>query len=161
MFKTFFLFQDLFPAFCVHFGGNEEDRLPTASTCMNLLKLPEFHDKETLRTKLTYAIESGAGFELSWFSGFHHAHTQTSFVLTILMSLSWLLNRIKFKKSFSVISFSCYSPWNHFSVTNTCTCSCFCLNVSNAYVGRNWMDVWFALMLKLFRICSWNTVIYC
>lgn len=58
-------FKDLFPAFCVHFGGNEEDRLPTASTCMNLLKLPEFHDKETLRTKLTYAIESGAGFELS------------------------------------------------------------------------------------------------
>lgn len=107
-------FKDLFPAFCVHFGGNEEDRLPTASTCMNLLKLPEFHDKETLRTKLTYAIESGAGFELSWFSGFHHAHTQTSFVLTILMSLSWLLNRFKFKKSFSVISFSCYSPWNHF-----------------------------------------------
>lgn len=46
-----------------------------------------------------------------------------------------------------------------FSSTNTCTCSWFCLNVSN--VGRNWMDVWFALMLKLFRICSWNTVIYC
>lgn len=46
-----------------------------------------------------------------------------------------------------------------FSVTNTCTCSWFCLNVSN--VGRNWMDVWIALMLKLFRICSWNTVIYC
>ncbi|XP_048762043.2 ubiquitin-protein ligase E3C-like [Ostrea edulis] len=58
-------FKDLYPAFCVHFGGSEEDRLPTASTCMNLLKLPEFHDKETLRTKLVYAIESGAGFELS------------------------------------------------------------------------------------------------
>ncbi|XP_061191365.1 ubiquitin-protein ligase E3C-like [Saccostrea echinata] len=58
-------FKDLYPAFCVHFGGSEEDRLPTASTCMNLLKLPEFHDKETLRTKLAYAIESGAGFELS------------------------------------------------------------------------------------------------
>jgi ubiquitin-protein ligase E3 C len=32
---------------------------------MNLLKLPEFKDKEVLRTKLLYAIESGAGFELS------------------------------------------------------------------------------------------------
>jgi ubiquitin-protein ligase E3 C len=32
---------------------------------MNLLKLPEFKDPATLRTKLLYAIESGAGFELS------------------------------------------------------------------------------------------------
>jgi len=32
---------------------------------MNLLKLPEFNDEETLRQKLLYAIESGAGFELS------------------------------------------------------------------------------------------------
>ncbi|XP_074640383.1 ubiquitin-protein ligase E3C-like [Tubulanus polymorphus] len=58
-------FKDLYPAFCIHFGGNEEDRLPTASTCMNLLKLPEFKDEETMRNKLLYAIESGAGFELS------------------------------------------------------------------------------------------------
>jgi len=32
---------------------------------MNLLKLPDFKDSETLRKKLLYAIESGAGFELS------------------------------------------------------------------------------------------------
>jgi ubiquitin-protein ligase E3 C len=32
---------------------------------MNLLKLPEFKDEGTLKTKLLYAIESGAGFELS------------------------------------------------------------------------------------------------
>ena len=57
--------QDLYPAFCVHYGGNESDRLPTASTCMNLLKLPEVHDKQTMSSKLLYAIESGAGFELS------------------------------------------------------------------------------------------------
>ena len=56
--------QELYPAFCIHYAG-QEDRLPTASTCMNLLKLPEFKDKETLREKLLYAIESGAGFELS------------------------------------------------------------------------------------------------
>lgn len=40
-------------------------RLPTSSTCMNLLKLPKYSSKEMLREKLLYAIESGAGFELS------------------------------------------------------------------------------------------------
>ncbi|XP_023217636.1 ubiquitin-protein ligase E3C-like [Centruroides sculpturatus] len=58
-------FKDLSPAFCIQYAGNEPDRLPTASTCMNLLKLPEFKDEETLRAKLLYAIESGSGFELS------------------------------------------------------------------------------------------------
>ncbi|CAH1772399.1 unnamed protein product [Owenia fusiformis] len=58
-------FKDLFPVFCIHCAGNEADRLPTASTCMNLLKLPEFKDAQTLKTKLLYAIESHAGFELS------------------------------------------------------------------------------------------------
>ena len=57
--------QDLYPAFCIHHAGKEADRLPTASTCMNLLKLPEFADERTLRTKLLYAIEAGSGFELS------------------------------------------------------------------------------------------------
>jgi len=32
---------------------------------MNLLKLPKYKSKEMLREKLIYAIESGAGFELS------------------------------------------------------------------------------------------------
>ncbi|XP_025111485.1 ubiquitin-protein ligase E3C-like isoform X2 [Pomacea canaliculata] len=58
-------FKDLYPAFCIHNAGNEQDRLPTSSTCMNLLKLPEFNDQNILRTKLLYAIEADAGFELS------------------------------------------------------------------------------------------------
>ncbi|XP_061411231.1 ubiquitin-protein ligase E3C [Lethenteron reissneri] len=58
-------FKELFPAFCVHNGGADPERLPTASTCMNLLKLPEFLEEETMRGKLLYAIESAAGFELS------------------------------------------------------------------------------------------------
>ena len=33
---------------------------------MNLLKLPEYLDDEIMREKLLYAVESGAGFELSW-----------------------------------------------------------------------------------------------
>uniref|UniRef100_A0A2C9KEQ7 Ubiquitin-protein ligase E3C n=1 Tax=Biomphalaria glabrata TaxID=6526 RepID=A0A2C9KEQ7_BIOGL len=58
-------FKDLYPAFCIHSAGYEVDRLPTASTCMNLLKLPAFQDAKTMKSKLLYAIESGAGFELS------------------------------------------------------------------------------------------------
>jgi len=41
------------------------DRLPTASTCFNLLKLPSYSKKTILREKLKYAIMSKAGFELS------------------------------------------------------------------------------------------------
>ncbi|KRY69972.1 Ubiquitin-protein ligase E3B, partial [Trichinella pseudospiralis] len=40
-------------------------RLPTTSTCFNLLKLPNYHRKSTLRDKLRYAIHCGTGFELS------------------------------------------------------------------------------------------------
>ena len=40
-------------------------RLPTSSTCMNLLKLPKYTSKKMLREKLLYAIEAAAGFELS------------------------------------------------------------------------------------------------
>ena len=57
-------FKDLQPPFCIQFAGREE-RLPTSSTCMNLLKLPEYLEKEVLKSKLLYAIESGVGFELS------------------------------------------------------------------------------------------------
>lgn len=65
-FIYYFLFflQELHPPFCVHSAG-PEDRLPSASTCMNLLKLPEYLDDETMKEKLLYAVESGAGFELS------------------------------------------------------------------------------------------------
>jgi ubiquitin-protein ligase E3 C len=45
--------------------SNGDVRLPTSSTCMNLLKLPCYESKEQLQEKLLYAIESGAGFELS------------------------------------------------------------------------------------------------
>lgn len=57
-------FKELHPPFCVHSAG-PEDRLPSASTCMNLLKLPEYLDDETMKEKLLYAVGSGAGFELS------------------------------------------------------------------------------------------------
>uniref|UniRef100_A0A1B0DFM4 RNA-directed DNA polymerase n=1 Tax=Phlebotomus papatasi TaxID=29031 RepID=A0A1B0DFM4_PHLPP len=55
---------DLDPPFCIQDAVNTE-RLPSASTCLNLLKLPPFQNEETLRIKLLYAIDSGSGFELS------------------------------------------------------------------------------------------------
>lgn len=41
------------------------ERLPTAATCMNLLKLPPYRTPQQVRDKLLYAVRSGAGFELS------------------------------------------------------------------------------------------------
>ncbi|XP_055376803.1 ubiquitin-protein ligase E3B isoform X2 [Condylostylus longicornis] len=41
------------------------NRLPTSSTCFNLLKLPNYQKKTTLRDKLRYAVCSNTGFELS------------------------------------------------------------------------------------------------
>uniref|UniRef100_A0A8R1TY48 Ubiquitin-protein ligase E3B n=1 Tax=Onchocerca volvulus TaxID=6282 RepID=A0A8R1TY48_ONCVO len=40
-------------------------RLPTASTCFNLLKLPNYGKKSILLQKLRYAVHSDTGFELS------------------------------------------------------------------------------------------------
>lgn len=42
-------FGELNPALCIRFAGHEEDRLPTASTCVNLLKLPAYRTSDTLR----------------------------------------------------------------------------------------------------------------
>ena len=40
-------------------------RLPTASTCFNLLKLPNYPSKDVLKDKLKQAIANNTGFELS------------------------------------------------------------------------------------------------
>ncbi|CAM9839352.1 unnamed protein product [Chrysoparadoxa australica] len=61
-------FQHLSPPLCIQKvpAGPRGDRLPSAATCMNLLKLPQYADKETLRQKLAYAIKAQPhGFELS------------------------------------------------------------------------------------------------
>ncbi|KAL3283640.1 hypothetical protein HHI36_006779 [Cryptolaemus montrouzieri] len=57
-------FKELNPPFCIQSSGSE-DRMPTASTCLNLLKIPIIKDEEILRNKLLAAIEQQAGFELS------------------------------------------------------------------------------------------------
>ena len=68
-------FRHLVPAFCVHRSGvaaseapdesADLERLPTAATCMNLLKLPPYSDAGVLLQKLTFAITSESGFDLS------------------------------------------------------------------------------------------------
>jgi len=44
---------------------SKNSRLPTSSTCMNLLKLPNYNDRNVWKEKLVAAVESGAGFELT------------------------------------------------------------------------------------------------
>lgn len=57
-------FQNLYPKFCIHRVPDSE-RLPTASTCANLLKLPDYLSPEALKTKILQAIRAEAGFDLS------------------------------------------------------------------------------------------------
>ena len=69
-------FKHLNPPFVIHkvpceasvfamFGGADVGRLPSASTCFNMLKLPNYRRRSTLEKCLEYAARSRAGFELS------------------------------------------------------------------------------------------------
>ena len=57
-------FKVLSPQFTIH-KVPDAKRLPTASTCVNLLKLPAYEDRQTLKDKLLQAVHSGAGFDFS------------------------------------------------------------------------------------------------
>ena len=43
----------------------DSDKLPSSSTCFNILKLPTYSSEKVMRERLIYAIEAGSGFELS------------------------------------------------------------------------------------------------
>lgn len=60
-------FSSMNPPFTIQRVGilRDGDKLPTASTCFNTLKLPTYSSEKVLRERLLYAIESGAGFELT------------------------------------------------------------------------------------------------
>jgi hypothetical protein len=59
-------FSSLSPRFTIQRIDNpENDRLPSASTCFNTLKLPSYLNEKTLKEKLMYAITSKSGFDLS------------------------------------------------------------------------------------------------
>lgn len=47
-------------------AGADEQMLPTAATCMNLLRLPRYTSKQRLKEKLLYAITTAShGFGLT------------------------------------------------------------------------------------------------
>ena len=58
-------FSNLNPRFSIRDSGSDENRYPTTSTCVNLLKLPMYRSERMLREKLLAAVNSGAGFDLS------------------------------------------------------------------------------------------------
>ncbi|KAL0961250.1 hypothetical protein HGRIS_006212 [Hohenbuehelia grisea] len=58
-------FKELVPHFAIRDAGSDIARLPTSSTCVNLLKLPLYPNAAILREKLLKSITSGAGFDLS------------------------------------------------------------------------------------------------
>lgn len=58
-------FNQLNPRFSIRDSGNDQTRLPSTSTCVNLLKLPVYQNAETLKERLLYSINAGAGFNLS------------------------------------------------------------------------------------------------
>jgi ubiquitin-protein ligase E3 C len=66
-------FSALNPPFCIHRAASGSDansvadvtRLPSAATCMNLLKLPPYDTDEEMEKKLVYAISNAKAFDLS------------------------------------------------------------------------------------------------
>lgn len=58
-------FAALRPSFSIRDSGQDQTRLPSTSTCVNLLKLPMYTSEAVLREKLHTAVFSGAGFDLS------------------------------------------------------------------------------------------------
>ncbi|KAF2116398.1 hypothetical protein BDV96DRAFT_573992 [Lophiotrema nucula] len=58
-------FGTLNPRFSIRDAGSDQERLPSTSTCVNLLKLPMYKDEGLLKEKLLYSVFSGAGFDLS------------------------------------------------------------------------------------------------
>ena len=40
------------------------EKLPTASTCFNILRLPQYSNESILYEKLLYALNSNSGFEM-------------------------------------------------------------------------------------------------
>lgn len=59
-----FGFVYLQPKFTIQIT-EETERLPSSSTCINLLRLPDFQDSEIIKQRLLYAMNANAGFEYS------------------------------------------------------------------------------------------------
>jgi len=59
-------FSYLNPQFTIQYVENPDgEKLPTASTCFNILKLPKYSNKKKLKDKLLLAIKSNSGFNMA------------------------------------------------------------------------------------------------
>uniref|UniRef100_A0A8R1I1T2 HECT-type E3 ubiquitin transferase n=1 Tax=Caenorhabditis japonica TaxID=281687 RepID=A0A8R1I1T2_CAEJA len=58
-------FKSIYPALGIVVSMSSDDTLPTSATCMNMLTIPRYSTRAKLEEKLRYAINSGAGFELT------------------------------------------------------------------------------------------------
>jgi hypothetical protein len=59
-------FSSLSPPFTIQrVDCHDDQRLPTSSTCFNILKLPTYSCKKILKEKLLLSIRSKSGFDLS------------------------------------------------------------------------------------------------
>jgi len=59
-------FSALEPPFTIQrVSCTDDSRLPSSSTCFNILKLPTYSSQSILKQKLLTSIRSGAGFDLS------------------------------------------------------------------------------------------------
>lgn len=60
-------FQHLHPPFTISLMDTDKpnEKLPTASTCFNILRLPAYSSAAIMKERIMYAINSNAGFELA------------------------------------------------------------------------------------------------
>ncbi len=60
-------FASMHPAFTISKMDCDiaDEKLPTASTCFNILRLPPYSNAKVMRDRLLYAINSNSGFELA------------------------------------------------------------------------------------------------
>ena len=64
-------FKELQPPFTIHRAASgqgesaDNERLPSSTTCSNILKLPPYSSQATMREKLLRAIQDASGFHLS------------------------------------------------------------------------------------------------
>lgn len=60
-------FKSLHPPFTISKmeADRVDEKLPTASTCFNVFRLPPYSNAKIMKERLLYAIHSNAGFELA------------------------------------------------------------------------------------------------
>ena len=53
--------------FRIQRSGDNDELLPSAHTCFNIVSFPEYSSKEILKNRFAIALENVTGFNLAWF----------------------------------------------------------------------------------------------